>query len=78
MKDRSIQCFAGHYYWFVALAVFTLGVFAFGFPLGGLLLLRHIHDHKAVVLKDNVHLKEKDAHGMFLHNRQVTQEDYDR
>ena len=75
-----MQCFVGNYYAFMTLAIFTLIVFAFGFPLGVLLFLRHIHDHKAVVLKHDADNIEDEAtqNLYFEHNRKCLRAEYDR
>ena len=73
-----MQCFVGNYYAFMTLAIFTLIVFAFGFPLGVLLFLRHIHEHKAVVLKYDDIQHEATNKLYFEHNRQCPRAEYDR
>eukprot|EP00959_Pyramimonas_sp_CCMP1952_P451631 9456136-Pyramimonas_sp.AAC.2 len=75
VKDRSVQCFAGGYYFFMSVAVFTLVVFAFGFPLGVLILLKHVHDQKAIVLKHSVEAKLVLYR---IHNRWCPRADFDR
>jgi hypothetical protein len=78
VKDRSVQCFVGSYYVFMTLAIFTLIVFAFGVPLGVLLFLRNIHDHKAIVLKHDDIQDEATNKLYFEHNRQCLRVEYDR